>query len=66
MTPQEKLPGCVMFERLRHEIEQAFRDIPQYGEVSFTVFFRDGEPCRIEYKAATNRLIPPRSERGGR
>lgn len=56
--------GAVMLERLRPELEKAFRDVPQFGEVGFRVFFTEGEPVRIEYTAGLSRLLRPKAERG--
>ena len=56
--------GAGMVERLRPELEKAFRDIPPYGEIGFRVFFTEGEPVRIEYSAGLSRKLSPRVERG--
>jgi len=58
--------GAVMFDRLRPEIEKAFRDCPAWGTVGFTVHFVDSEPSRIEYAASVARQIRPRADRGSR
>jgi hypothetical protein len=52
-----------MLEKLHDELEKAFRDIPPFGEIGFRVFFRDGEPVRIEYSAALSKQLKPRAER---
>jgi len=52
-----------MFERLRPEIEKAFRDIPPFGEIGFKVSFNESEPVRIEYHAALSRQLRPKQAR---
>jgi len=56
-------PGAAMFERLRPEIEKAFRDIPPFGEIGFKVSFNESEPVRIEYHAALSRQLRPKQAR---
>lgn len=58
--------GAAVLERLRPELEKAFRDIPAFGEIGFRVFFADGEPVRVEYSAALSRKLLARPDRGGR
>lgn len=53
-----------MFERLRPEIERAFRDVPAFGEIGFRVFFTDGEPVRLEYSEGVSLKLAPRADRG--
>jgi hypothetical protein len=53
-----------MIDRLRPELEKAFRDLPCFGEVGFRVFFTDEEPARIEYSAGLSKRLVPREERG--
>lgn len=57
-------PGAAVLESLRPELEKAFRDIPQFGEIGLRVFFNEGEPVRVEYSAALSRRLPPRADRG--
>lgn len=56
--------GAAILESLRPELEKAFRDIPQFGSVGFTVHFVDGYASRIEYSASLSRKVPARLERG--
>lgn len=45
-----------MLERLLPEIRKVFRDIPQWGDVGFTVSFNDGEPVSFKYSGAVTQL----------
>jgi len=56
--------GAAIINRLRPELEKAFRDIPPYGEIGFKVFFTDSEPVRIEFSAGLSRKLAPRADRG--
>ncbi len=56
--------GAAYIDRLRPELEKAFRDIPPYGEIGFKVFFTDSEPVRVEYSAGLSRKLASRAERG--
>jgi len=55
--------GSDLLDSLRPELEKAFRDIPQFGEVGFRVFFQEGEPVRVEYSAGLSKRLPPKSQR---
>jgi len=52
-----------MFERLRPELEKAFRDIPPFGNIGFNVTFNESEPVRIEYSATLSRQLLPKGAR---
>lgn len=43
--PKEK----TFFDSLRPELEKAFKNIPDYGEVGFRLFIHDSQVVRIEY-----------------
>lgn len=55
--------GAAILDSLRPELEKAFRDIPQFGEIGFRVIFTDGMPTRIEYSAALSRKLVPKAAR---
>lgn len=56
-------PRTAIIERLRPELEKAFRDVPAFGEIGFRVFFADSEPVRVEYSAALSRKLIGRGAR---
>jgi hypothetical protein len=55
--------GSAMIEKLRPELEKAFKDIPPFGEIGFRVYFNESEPVRIEYSAALSRKLAPKCAR---
>jgi hypothetical protein len=55
--------GAAMIEKLRPKLENAFKDIPPFGEVGFKVYFNESEPVRIEYSAVLSCKLAPKCAR---
>ena len=57
----EKLSEETFLDRLKPELENAFRDIPSFGEVGIRVVVHDSRVVRVEYTTSVMKKIDPRS-----
>ncbi|MFA5379228.1 MAG: hypothetical protein WC455_25960 [Dehalococcoidia bacterium] len=63
MTAQPST-GAAFIEAHRHELETAFRSLPEYGTAGIVFTFYDADTTRVEYIATATRSARPRSNRG--
>lgn len=55
--------GAAILDSLLPELRKLFKDIPQFGELTFTACFYEGEVVRIEQGATISRKLPPKAAR---
>ena len=55
--------GAAILEDLMPELRKLYRDIPQFGELTFKVCFYEGVVVRIEQGATISRKIASKAAR---
>ncbi len=55
----EKPKEETFLDRLRPELENAFRDIPPFGEVGIRVILHDSQVVRVEYSTSFIKKVDP-------
>ena len=55
--------GAAVLDELMPELRKLYQNIPQFGELTFTACFYDGQVVRIEQAATISRKVAPKAAR---
>lgn len=58
-----KSPAEKLLEKLKPEIMKAFSKLPEYGQISFSVYLNECEPVRFEHSVSESLKLPKKAER---